>query len=81
MHDAGWLLQPAYKHIDETYYCKCWWWEQAIFEGNGIVKLRINKMKIIVIFCVSAIVLCTTNTNLEKALHDNGSIYGWREEE
>lgn len=40
LHDAGWLVQPVYKHIDVTYYCKCWWCEHAIFEGNGIVKIK-----------------------------------------
>lgn len=40
-------------------------------------------MKLIGIFCTIAFVLCTTttNTNLEQALEDNRSIYGWKEEE
>ncbi|CAD8148739.1 unnamed protein product [Paramecium pentaurelia] len=40
-------------------------------------------MKIIVILCVIAIVVCSefSNMNLESALHENGSVYGWREDE
>lgn len=43
----------------------------------------LNKMKIIVILCVIAIVVCSefSNMNLESALHENGSVYGWREDE
>jgi hypothetical protein len=40
-------------------------------------------MKLFTIFSIASIVLCSsfTNESMKEALHENGEVYGWREEE